>query len=339
MDPLTHALTSLAAARAVQEWLPRRGAAIVVIAGVAPDLDYASKWAGAESFLRFHRGALHGILGATILACAIAALACLASRHYLDKRAPSALRYFPALIASALGVSTHLALDYFSGPGLMLLWPWSSSWWGREIVRDFDPWLLAFLIAGLFLPLLFGLVSDEIGERRKGPTGGDAAILTLVVLVAYFSLRADLRVRAVHLLMSNEFHGRAPLAAGAFPFSWNPFEWRGVVSTESTIEVVLVPSNQASFDPDRSVTHYKPPDSPALEIAVKTNAAAQFLRYAWFPLASVQQTQAGPHVEFRDLRFEPSDSTADNLRAIVVLDSSLHVEEEELTFAAKSDWP
>lgn len=339
MDILTHALTSLAAARAVQKWLPRRGAAIVVIAGVAPDLDYASEWAGAESFLRFHRGALHGILGATILACAIAALACLASRRVFEKGDSPPLRYVPALIASALGVSTHLALDYFSGLGLMLLWPWNSSWWGQEIIRDFDPWILALLIVGIFLPVLVGLVSDEIGERRKTPRGGLAAIVTLVILASYLSFCADLRARAIHLLKSNEFHGRAPLAGSAFPFSWNPFEWRGVVSTENTVEVVLVQANEADFDPDRSVTHYKPTDSPALEVAEKTNVAAQFLRYAQFPLASVEQAQAGWRIEFRDLRFESSESTADNLRAIVVLNPSMQVEEKEITFAAKSQRP
>lgn len=333
MELLTHALTSLAVARAVQKRLPRWGTAVVVVAGVAPDLDYLSEWVGAESYLRFHRGALHGFIGASILACAVAAFTCLANHNLSPKSAAPSLKYLPALLASVLGVATHLALDFFSGPGVMFLWPFKLKWWGCEIARNFDPWLLALLIAGIFLPMLFGMVGDEIGERRKVPRGRIAAIVTLVILAAYFGLSAELRVRAIHLLMSSEFHGRAPFAAAAFPMPANPFEWRGVVSTDNTIEVVLVPANEAAFDPDRSVTLFKPPDSPALQVAEKAGAATFFLQYARFPLANLQETQSGSRIEFCDMRFEPSDTSADNLLAVVELNAQMHIQAESIRFA------
>ena len=47
MEPVTHALTSLALARVGQRRLPRFGTAMLVVAGVAPDLDYASYLGGA----------------------------------------------------------------------------------------------------------------------------------------------------------------------------------------------------------------------------------------------------------------------------------------------------
>lgn len=333
MDLFTNALTSLAAARAVRQWLPRWGGVIVVVAGVAPDLDYASEWGGASSFLRFHRGALHGFVSAPLLACIVAVVALLAFRKFSAKEPSHSLSFVSALGASLLGVAIHLLLDFFSGPGVMLLWPWKSKWWGREILSDFDPWLLALLIAGIFLPMLFGMVGEEIGERRKGPRGVMAAVATLVILTAYIGLRAELRARAIHLLISSEFHGRAPYAAGAFPLSGNPFEWRGVVSTENTIEVVLVPANETDFDPDRSVTHYKPPDSPALEVAKKTRAAQRFLQFARFPLASMQSAQSGSLIEFRDLRFEPSDSSTNNMIATVELNDRLQIQEESIRFS------
>jgi inner membrane protein len=335
VDLLTSALTSLAAARAVQKWLPRWGQAIVVVAGVAPDLDHVSEWGGADGFLRFHRGALHGLVGAPLLACVVAAIACLAFRKFSAKDISHSLSFASALAASFLGVTIHILLDFFSGPGVMLLSPWNSKWWGREILSGFDPWLLALLIAGILLPALFGMVSEEIGERRKGPRGAIAAMVTLVILTAYLGLRAELRARATHLLLSNEFHGRAPFAAGAFPMSANPFEWRGVVSTDNTIEVVLVPANEADFDPDRSVTHYKPPKSPALQVAEKTREAQRFLQYARFPLASMQKTQSGSLIEFRDMRFESSDLSADNMIATVKLNDQLQIQEEKIRFAGE----
>jgi inner membrane protein len=74
VEPVTHALTSLALARAGQRRLPRHGTAIILVAGVAPDLDYASYLSGASAFLRLHRALLHSIPGAAFVACATAGI-------------------------------------------------------------------------------------------------------------------------------------------------------------------------------------------------------------------------------------------------------------------------
>ena len=335
MDPLTHALTSLAVARAGRKWLPRVGVWIVVIAGIAPGLDAASVWGGAGVYLRLHRGLLHGILGAPILACAIAAIACAVARKISAKREAVLLRFFPALAASALGIFVHIVLDYLSGPGVMLLWPFSRRWWGCDVVRSLDPWLLALLVAGILLPDLTSLVSEEIGERRKGPRGRIAAVVTLALVAAYLGYRAELRERAINLLTSSEYHGRAPLAAGAFPLSGSPFVWRGVVSTDNTIEELIVPVGQEdTFDGDRSMTYYKPQESPALDAAENTRAAKEFLAYARFPLATVDASQTGWTVTFRDLRFSPSDFGSEDILAVVEINSVPQIQSSRLRFSS-----
>ena len=58
MEPFTHAFTSLALARAGQRQLPRFGTAMLVVSGLALDLDYLSYVGGANAFMRFHRTAL-----------------------------------------------------------------------------------------------------------------------------------------------------------------------------------------------------------------------------------------------------------------------------------------
>jgi hypothetical protein len=168
--------------------------------------------------------------------------------------------------------------------------------------------------------------------------GRGAAIVTLLLLAAYLGARANLHGHAVDLLLSGEYHGREPLSAGAFPTTLSPWDWRGVVSTDDTIEEIDVPLKQsADFDPDDSLTHYKPEDSPALDAGQQTPAAQRFLRYARFPLASVTRLEDGYRFELRDLRFPASDTSPENMIVRVDFDSSLRAVRQEIRFASSAN--
>jgi hypothetical protein len=143
-----------------------------------------------------------------------------------------------------------------------------------DLLRDFDFWILMFLVVGLLLPMLIRLVSEEIGERKKRTSGRGSAIAALVLILAYVGTRGILHGRAVDLLESHDYHGRVALAVGAFPNSTSPLEWRGVVSTDNTIEEIGVPFGVGGeFDPEHSGTQYKPDDSPVLAAGEQTAAA------------------------------------------------------------------
>jgi len=311
---------------------------MIVVCGVAPDLDYASYFGGAAAFLRFHRAALHSLAGAAAMACAIATAFC-----WLDRKRPRAgslapLGFPAAFAACCAGAALHLTLDLTNISGAQLLWPLRAGWFSWDIAPWFDPWILAILIAGLLLPHLFRLINEEIGDRKKGPVGRGAAIATLLMLAAYMGARADLHGRAMGLLLSREYHGREPLSAGAFPTTLSPWDWHGVVSTDNTIEEVeisLAPG--ADFDPDESLTHYKPEDSPALEAGQQTAAARRFLGYARFPLASVSRIEDGYSFELRDLRFPASDTSAENMIVRVDFDSSLRAVRQEIRYAPSAN--
>ena len=338
MDPATHALASLALARAAGKRLPRFGTAMIVVCGVAPDLDYASYFGGAAPFLRLHEASLHSIAGAALMACAVAAAFCWLDRKRPRAGAPSPLGFGAAFVACCAGATLHVTLDLANTGGVQLLWPFLARWFSWDIAPWFDPWILAILIAGLVLPHLFRLIGEEIGERKRGPVGRRAAIATLLLLAAYLGVRANLRGRAVGLLLSREYHGREPLSAGAFPTTLSPWDWRGVVSTDNTIEEVEVPLGPgADFDSDESVTHYKPEDSPALEAGQATPAARRFLVYARFPLAGVSRVEDGYRFELRDLRFPVSDTSVENIVARVDFDSSLRIVREEICFASSAN--
>jgi membrane-bound metal-dependent hydrolase YbcI (DUF457 family) len=341
VEPVTHALTSLLLARAGQKHLPRFGTAMLVVSGVAADLDYLSYFGGASAFLRFHRSLLHSILGSAVLACAVAGVFFLVDRN--DRRKPSsasltALRFLPALTVCAVGAAAHVLLDLSSGIGVKLLWPFRAGWVAWDLLANLDPWILALLLLGIFLPELFRMVSEEIGERNKGPRGQGATVVTLLFFLAYLGARTELHNRAIDVLNSREYHGAPPFAVGVFPTSWSPFRWRAVISTDNAIdeaEISLAPG--AQFDPDRTLMHYKPQGSVALDAAQRTKTAKRFLAYARFPLASLEPADHGNRFSVRDMRFAANDASPDNIVAVVELDPSLKVTSQALFYASSSN--
>jgi inner membrane protein len=311
VEILTHALVSLILARACQTFLTRYGAAMLVVSGIAADLDFASYLGGPSAFLRFHRGVLHSVAGSVVVVCVLAVIFWAVGRRLEAKNSDSKLPPVSLLVAAAVcavGVAAHLLLDLASGIGVQLFWPLQQKWTARNLLSNLDPWVLVLLVLGLLLPELFRLVSEEIGAPGKGPRGQRAAVFTLLLLLIYVGARAGLHSSAIDDLNSREYRGAPPLATGAFPSALSPFAWRGLVSTANTIdqiEISLAPG--AGFDSDRAVPHYKPEDSLALKAAENTPAAKTFLRYARFPLAGLERDDEGYRFTLRDMRFASSD--------------------------------
>jgi membrane-bound metal-dependent hydrolase YbcI (DUF457 family) len=344
LDPVTHGLASLALARAGQKSLPRYGTAMLVVSGVAADLDYLSYFGGAAVFLRFHRTLLHSLLGSALVACVIAAAFFALNKARSEKREsenPNSRRreftFGLALSVCVVGAASHILLDLLSGIGVQLFWPFRAGWQGWDLLTNLDPWILTLLAAALLLPELFRLVSEEIGEHKTTSRGRGAAIFALSLFVLYIGARADFHNNALILLTSREYHGRPPLAVVAFPLPSTPFAWRGVISTDATVEelqVSLLPG--AEFDPDRSFTRYKPDPSAALDAGQRTQAAKTFLAYAKVPFASVNRIEEGYRFELRDLRFAPNDASPENIIARVDFNSSLQIQREELRYASSN---
>lgn len=341
MEILTHALIALILARVGQKLLPRNGAAMLVVSGIAADLDFLSYFSGASAYLRFHRGVLHSVLGSFLLVCVLALVFWPMARRAAAKNSGLSLprlSFLSAIVVCGTGVAVHLLFDLASGIGVRLLWPFRGKWSAWDLVSTLDPWILVVLVLGLALPEVSRLVSDEIGERRRGPRGRVAAIVTLLVLLIYFGARAGLHSRAVDELNAREYHGAPALSVGAFPSSISPLGWRGVVSTDNDIEVIdmsLTPG--AGFDPDRAVRHYKPEDSAALRAAQNTAAAKTFLGYARFPWASLEREDEGYKFTLRDMRFADGDGGTDNILVRVELGADLRVMSEEFLYSRSAN--
>ena len=168
------------------------------------------------------------------------------------------MAYPRALAVCACGAGMHLLLDLMNDAGVKLLWPFQQRWIAWDLAREVDPALLAILLAGLLLPALLNLVSEEIGARGHKRPGQRGAIVALTLTGAYLGLRAMEHQRAVALLDSRVYQQEAPLRAGAFP-NVSPLLWRGVVETETAIhevDVSLTPG--AEFDPRAARSQFKP---------------------------------------------------------------------------------
>ncbi len=328
MDPLTHSLASFALKRGFFPKLPRPILVSMILAGTLADLDWFSGFVSPSFYLNWNYGPLHSVIVAILLALLLS----LAMRAYAKSRGVNLsgiLWWFAPLCATLL----HLGMDTLLSAGPKLFWPISPKRFALDWVPSFDLWVTGFLVLGILLPELFRLVTDEIGAKSKKPRGQTGAVLTFVLVVAYFVLRGMLHGEAALVILQRSYAGESARRGAAFPDATSPFLWHAVVETDSSIHIVSVPTGpMSSFDPEGALHIHKPEPSPILEAAQKTDAAKQFIAAARFPKATVQKETDGFSVELRDLKYDALGQDARIVEAEINLDPAGRV-----TFA-HLDW-
>jgi len=110
MDPLTHALSG---AVIHQLGFKRKAALFVLIfSAIAPDLDYITRFWGADIFLRYHRGITHGVLALVLFPAIIA---------FIFRKKGGFFYYYYSISFIAYG--THLLMDLTNQYGTRILSP------------------------------------------------------------------------------------------------------------------------------------------------------------------------------------------------------------------------
>src|SRR5262249_4204652 len=145
------------------------------------------------------------------------------------------------LFAAFLAVLAHLLMDLAGSNGIALLWPLRATRFACDFLPQMDPWILALLLAGIFLPELFRLIGSEIGAKQKSPRGRKGALVTLVLVFFCIGGRAVLHTRAVAQLDAHSYRGESPRQVAAFPDAFSPVTWHGVMETASQICTYDVP--------------------------------------------------------------------------------------------------
>src|SRR5712664_5026292 len=165
----------------------------MLVAGTIADLDGQSARFGPSAFLTFYRTYFHSLLAAILFSL-------LATVPFLLRKPPSAEKqtspsviFLAALCASLL----HLLMDLCQSAGVELFWPFSSRRFALDWVAHLDLWVLGILLAGILLPTLSGLVTEEIGAKSKGPRGKVGASLALATMILYIVLRFVLHGNAL----------------------------------------------------------------------------------------------------------------------------------------------
>jgi len=327
MDLLTHVVVSIAAGRAGLNKVTRLATPMLIVSGVAADLDWVSALAGPKAFLQGHRTFTHSLIGTAGIAIITALCFVFATR----KHPSSTIDFSRALAICTIGASLHLLLDLTNSYGVKLFWPFNQKWYAWDIVVQFDLIILVVLSAGILLPMLFRLVGEEIGAQRK-TKGVVSAALAIVLVFVYVGTRYILHERAITLVNSRLYNGAPPLDVGAFPDSSSPFHWAGVIATETALLRVDVPVIIDKYDPFTAKPFYKPEETAGLDAARASRTAQLFLKFARFPRAHVERTEHGTHVEITDMRFEIGTPPGRSMKVVIDLNGQNQILNEALKF-------
>jgi len=254
----------------------------------------------------------------------------------ITKRKANADSVRIVLLAVFAACTLHVAMDLTQNESAQLLWPFRAKRYSADWVAHFDLWILLILLAGVLLPQLLALVTDEIGAKSKNPRGRIGAIIALLAVSTYVGGRAILHGNSVAMMEARTYRGELPRRVAAFAESDSPFHWRGIVETERAFhEFDFNLAGGAAFNPDAAVVYYKPESSAPLEAARTTESVRRFLGTARFPKASVEKTNTGYRVQIRDLAEQREGRARRGVIAIVETDSTGKVLNDELTWDQK----
>jgi inner membrane protein len=250
MDTLTHALAGALVARAICVRAPQRppaavppqpahgrlaaawdgqaGAPLVwqavlvgAVAGAFPDIDVLARWAGEMAFLRHHRGITHSLLLAPLWA---ALLAVAISAAFAAVRAPRV--GWKSLYAIALAaIVLHIAGDWITHFGTLLLAPLSDARFGLGAVFVIDP-----VFSGV---LLAGLLAAAVWPRQRWPALAGLALASGWVVLAWDARHDALAAGHAHAARA----GIAVVEVDAMPRPASPFNWTVVVYDGSAYHV------------------------------------------------------------------------------------------------------
>jgi inner membrane protein len=204
MEPVTHLLTGACLARA---GLNRRAAyatLAMMVAAELPDIDTLWSLDGPVVGFAHHRGITHTFVALPVEAAVV--VAAVWGLHAWRVRRSSAVRTHASSPAkpltkapvrwgllylfALLALGSHLLLDWTNNYGVRPFFPFNAHWYAGSFVFIFDPLLFALLLVPLVMPRLFALVSSEVGSRRAAFRGRWWSTAALVLIAAYWGLRA-----------------------------------------------------------------------------------------------------------------------------------------------------
>jgi inner membrane protein len=329
LDPLTHFLTGACVGRAGLNRKTALATAVLTISCEIADIDILYEINGPISSFQHHRGWTHTFLGVPVMAALAVAIVLAYDRWWWGRDKRLKARKLPVRLEwlygfALLGGLLHILLDFTNSYGVRPFLPFNYRWYHWDIVNIVEPVMLLFLLAGLLMPKLFGLIQEEIGARHA--PGRAWPIAALVLVAALWGLRDFEHRRAIGAMSSIEYGEGLPIRLSAFPAAVTPFTWYGVVENESSFVTFAVDTLKPEVDPTRRMRVWPKPEETEASLAAKRSRAGRvYLDWADYPYVTTEPIIAngGHRVTFLDLRYGYLSRTA--LATQVELDRELHV--------------
>jgi len=304
VDTITHGLTGAVIGYCGFRQRPEGGRTALwasIAAAEFPDVDIVLGFFGNETLLRWHRSFTHSAVLLPIWAAVVAA----------GFWAISEKRSFRLLYAaSAVGIASHLVLDWLTNYGTELLWPLTDARFALSWVFIVDPYVWAMLGVGLWAAIR--------SQREK------VARVGLAVVGGYFLFCGSARAVALH-----RARAAAPPQARveAFPQPMDPLRWTILRDDGAVVHWINGREND-TFVPYR--------DNRLLPKAEATEAVKLFRWFAAFPLVERIDGKGYTVLRYRDLRFRspmPWGGVREGMFVIaqVVFDKDGHVVGSMLT--------
>lgn len=302
MDPVTHSLAGALLSRIFPGEKIRGTLAVLLIASVAPDIDYITRFGGIDIFLRYHRGVTHGILALFAGPFIIALFA----RLYYRKG------FFYYYFISFTGYGLHLLMDLSNQYPTRILSPFDWSKYSLGLTFIIDP----YITTGLLLTVLL-TIKKKAGKKL-------ILFLSMTLMLSYVTGRYYLKGISEEFLRKNmdEYHYHLTPLPNDFLRWW--FVTRS--GDEYKTGFVDIMTKRVYIQ-----DHYIYNDNtPEIMRSKERPFVQNFLYFASYPYPEVERMEGGSIVRWRELSY--SFFPGDQFTATLRLDSSGRVISEEFRF-------
>jgi len=330
MDNVTHTLYSVVLARTGLDRMAPKATTTLMLSANFPDIDITSFLGGPISYLKYHRGITHSLLGIPFGSFLVATIIYFIHNRWVKKG--EFVPWWKYFLLATVGLASHIFLDFTNSYGLRLLLPFASHWYSGDIEFIIDPWVMGALALTLALPAFFSLINQEIGAKSQEHR--TAAIVCLVILCFYWGAKGISHRQVLADLAQTEDMEEPILRVGAVPQPLNPFKWYGIIETQNTYRVVETGWDPFpfSFGTQRDRIFHKAEEGPILAAARQGPQAKTYLDFTRYPVFTVIPNEMGYTVTIQDLRFEPITSRRKAFLFRVELDKNLHTISEKFNF-------
>jgi len=311
----THALVGFALSRSGLDRLAPYAGWTAVIASNLPDIDIATQLGGTARYLDHHRGITHSIIAIPVLSLILAIVMQRISDKWGQVRV-GLLRHFTIAL---LAMATHPLLDFANNYGVRPFLPFSDTWYYGDTLFIIDPYLDLILLVGV------------VAGFRWRHHARISAHITLVLALLYVGARLELRNIAISHLANRTPNMSGFIRSAVLPQMLSPFKWTGFVETQEQIATTLIEVPGGSVTPMNGFRNT--PESPIIAAAKSTYSGRVFEGFARFPIVRVQELDSGYRVWLVDVRFFRA-GIGTGLAAEILLDRSLNVESESMSFVA-----